>query len=181
VGDVAYECSQKNGWHICEETIVEIVDTSTGKNVVPGQLGEIVVTRLNDIFFLLRFGTGDLSRIITDQCKCGRTSFRLAGIAGRIGDAVKVRGLFIAPSQLKMIQAKFNNLPFQALVSRIGNDDVLKVRVEKITPEIGTPTWEEKFKTTFREICTVRIDQLEYLSVGSIKSEEKLILDERKW
>jgi len=181
VGDVAYECSQKNGWHICEETIVEIVDPSTGKNVAPGQLGEIVVTRLNEIFFLLRFGTGDLSRIITDQCKCGRTSFRLAGIAGRIGDAVKVRGLFIAPSQLKMIQAKFNNLPFQALVSRIGNDDVLKVRVEKITPEIGTPTWEEKFKTTFREICTVRIDQLEYLSVGSIKSEEKLILDERKW
>ena len=181
VGDVAYECSQKNGWHICEETIVEIVDPATGKNVADGELGEIVVTRLNEIFFLLRFGTGDLSRIITDQCKCGRTSYRLAGIAGRIGDAVKVRGLFIAPSQLKMIRAKFNNLPLQALVSRVGNDDVLKVGVEKITPEIGTAAWEEKFKTIFREICTVRIDQLEYLSVGSIKPEDKLIVDERKW
>ena len=80
-----------------------------------------------------------------------------------------------------MIQAKFSNLPLQALVSRIGNDDVLKVRVEKNTPEIGTAAWEEKFETIFREICTVRIDQLEYLSVGSIKSEDKMIIDQRKW
>lgn len=181
VGDVAYECSQKNGWHICEETIVEIVDPSTGKNVAPGQLGEIVVTRLNEIFFLLRFGTGDLSRIITDECPCGRTSYRLAGISGRIGDAVKVRGLFIAPSQLKMIQSKFNNLPLQASVSRTGHDDVLKVKVEKIVPEIGTPAWEENFKTIFREICTVKIDHLEYLNAGTIKPEEKLIVDQRQW
>jgi len=181
VGDVAYECSQKNGWHICEETIVEIVDPATGKNVAPGELGEIVVTRLNDIFFLLRFGTGDLSRIIIDECPCGRTSYRIAGISGRIGDAVKVRGLFIAPSQLKMIQSKFNNLPLQANVSRVGNDDVLKVRVEKISPEIGTPAWENNFKKIFREICTVKIDQMEYLSAGMIKPEEKLIVDQRQW
>jgi len=181
VGDVAYECSQKNGWHICEETIVEIVDPATGKNVAPGELGEIVVTRLNEIFFLLRFGTGDLSRIITDACPCGRTSSRIAGISGRIGDAVKVRGLFIAPSQLKMIQAKFNNLPLQANVSRIGHEDVLKVRVEKISPEIGSPAWEDNFKKIFREICTVKIDQMEYLSAGMIKPEEKLIVDQRQW
>ena len=181
VGDVAYECSQKNGWHICEETIVEIVDPATGKNVAPGELGEIVVTRLNEIFFLLRFGTGDLSRIITDACPCGRTSSRIAGISGRIGDAVKVRGLFIAPSQLKMIQAKFNNLPLQANVSRIGHEDVLKLRVEKISPEIGSPAWEDNFKKIFREICTVKIDQLEYLSAGVIKPEEKLIVDQRQW
>src|SRR5208283_4732626 len=133
VGDVAYECSEKNGWHICEETIVEIVDPSTGKKVPDGELGEIVVTRLNDILFLLRFGTGDLSRLITEVCPCGRTSYRLAGIAGRIGDAVKVRGLFIAPSQLRVLQSKFNNLPLQAVVSRMGHEDILKLRIEKIS------------------------------------------------
>ena len=89
--------------------------------------------------------------------------------------------MFIAPSQLKLIQSKFNNLPLQANVSRVGNDDVLKLRVEKISPEIGTPAWEEKFKTIFREICTVKIDQLEYLNAGAIKLEDKLIVDQRKW
>ncbi len=181
VGDVAYECSQKNGWHICEETIVEIVDPSTGKNVAPGQLGEIVVTRLNEIFFLLRFGTGDLSRIITDKCNCGRTSYRLAGISGRIGDAVKVRGLFIAPSQLKVIQTKFNNIPLQAVVNRKGHEDILKILIEKTAPEIGSAQWEQNFKRIFKEICTVKVDQVEYIDKGKIKPGEKLIVDQRQW
>jgi phenylacetate-CoA ligase len=181
VGDVAYECFEKKGWHICEETIVEIVDPATGKNVPEGELGEVVVTRLNNIFFLLRFGTGDLSRLITESCPCGRTSYRLAGIAGRVGDAVKVRGLFIAPSQLKMLQAKFNNLPLQAVVSRTGHDDILKLRIEKISPEIGSASWEENFKKLFREICTVGINTLEYIRAGEIKPQEKLIVDQRQY
>ncbi len=181
VGDVAYECPEKKGWHICEETIVEIVDPATGKNVPDGELGEIVVTRLNDIFFLLRFGTGDLSRLINEPCPCGRTSYRLAGIAGRVGDAVKVRGLFVAPSQIKMLQAKFNNLPLQVVVSRSGHEDVLKLRIEKISPEIGSASWEENFKKVFREICTVGINNLEYLNTGEIKPEEKLIVDQRAY
>ncbi|MGD0279927.1 MAG: AMP-binding protein [Smithella sp.] len=181
VGDVAYECSEKKGWHICEETIVEIVDPSTGKNVPDGELGEIVVTRLNNIFFLLRFGTGDLSRLITEICPCGRTSYRLAGIAARVGEAVKVRGLFLAPSQLRMLQSKFNNLPLQAVVSRTGHEDILKVRIEKISHEIGSASWEEDFRKIFREICTVRIDNLEYLNAGEIKPGEKVIVDQRQW
>jgi phenylacetate-CoA ligase len=181
VGDVAYECSEKKGWHICEETIVEIVDPATGKNVPNGELGEVVVTRLNEIFFLLRFGTGDLSRFIVDKCPCGRTSYRLAGIAGRVGDAVKVRGLFVAPSQIKMIQAKFNNLPLQVVVSRTGHEDILKLRIEKVSPEIGSTSWEEGFKKIFREICTVRIDTLEYINAGGIKPQEKLIVDHRQY
>lgn len=181
VGDVAYECSQKNGWHICEETIVEIIDPTTGKSVNAGELGEVVVTRLNEIFFLLRFGTGDLSRIITDKCKCGRTSSRLAGISGRIGDAVKVRGLFIAPSQLKMIQSKFNNIPLQAVVNRQGHEDILKIIIEKITPEIGSAQWEQNFKNIFKEICTVKVDQVEYVDKGKIKPEEKPIIDQRQY
>lgn len=181
VGDVAYECSQKSGWHLCEETIVEIVDPATGRNVAPGSLGEVVVTRLNDIFFLLRFGTGDLSRLITEKCSCGRTSYRLAGIAGRVGDAVKVRGLFIAPSQLKLLAGKFENLPLQAIVSRSGHEDVLTVRVENVNKQVGTDIWEDNFKKMFKEICTVKIDAMDYVKQGAITPDSKLILDQRQW
>ncbi len=181
VGDIAYECPQKSGWHICEETIVEIVDPVTGKNVAPGELGEVVVTRLNDIFFLLRFGTGDLSRLITEKCKCGRTSYRLAGIAGRVGDAVKVRGLFVAPSQLKFLASKFENLPLQAVVTRTGHQDVLTLRVEKANLQVGTKAWEDNFKKMFKEICTVKVDAIEYTEAGSITTEQKLLLDQRQW
>ncbi len=181
VGDVAYECSKKSGWHICEETIVEIVDPATGKNVAPGELGEVVVTRLNDIFFLLRFGTGDLSRFIDQKCSCGRTSRRLAGIAGRVGDAVKVRGLFIAPSQLRMLSGKFEQLPLQAIVSRSGHEDVLRICVEKSNSTIGTGVWENNFKKAFKDVCTVKIDELEYVEKGTIQADQKMILDSRSW
>jgi phenylacetate-CoA ligase len=55
------------------------------------------------------------------------------------------------------------------------------LRIEKILPEIGGAVWEENLKKIFREICTVGINNLEYLSAGEIKSEEKLILDQRQY
>jgi phenylacetate-CoA ligase len=178
VGDVAYECREKKGWHICEEVIVEIVDPATGRSVPNGQLGEIVVTRFNDVFFLMRFGTGDLSRLIETPCACGRTSFRLDGIAGRVGDAVKVRGLFIAPSQLKALGIKYPHIRMQAIVSRTGYEDVLTVRVEAASPDAG---FEDAFRKTFREICTVRIDRLEIVAPGTLAASEPLLKDIRVW
>ena len=80
-----------------------------------------------------------------------------------------------------MISVKFNNLPLQAVVNHQGHDDILKLRLEKIMPEIGASKWEENFKKTFREICTVKIDQIEYVERGSIKTDSKLIIDERRW
>lgn len=177
VGDVAYECREKKGWHICEEVLVEIVDPASGKRVPNGQLGEVVVTRYNPVFFLLRFGTGDLSRIGEETCPCGRTSLRLDGIAGRVGDAVKVRGLFVAPSQISRVAGKFPDTRFQVVVSRSGHEDMLTVRIEgKADPDL-----EQSFRDYFREVCTVRIDRVEFVKAGTLKEGEKQIIDQRTW
>ena len=181
VGDVAYECSQKQGWHICEEVLVEIVDPETGKKLPHGSLGEVVVTRFNSVFFLFRFGTGDLSRITESPCPCGRTSYRLDGIWGRVGDAVKVRGLFIAPSQLKKIQETFKDVKIQLRVERIDHEDVLTVRMEPRSTSTNTITIEEMFRKFFRDICTVKIDRMEHVEQGTMKEDERLIVDERTW
>ncbi len=181
VGDIAYECREKKGWHICEEVLVEIVDPATGKKSPPGSLGEVVATRFNQIFFLFRFGTGDLSRIIESPCPCGRTSYRLDGISGRVGDAVKVRGLFIAPSQLKKIQESFPEVKFQLLISRVFHEDVLTVRLEPKEASAATTALEDKFRLAFKDTCTVRIDRLEHLKIGTLIEDDRLMVDERKW
>jgi phenylacetate-CoA ligase len=177
VGDVAYECGEKKGWHLCEEVLVEIVDPASGKRLPSGQLGEVVVTRYNSVFFLLRFGTGDLSRIIEEPCPCGRTSLRLDGIAGRVGDAVKVRGLFVAPSQLRKVGEKFPENRFQVIVGRSGHEDLLTVKLEGK----ADPGLEKAFRDYFREVCTVRIDRVEFVAPGTIKDGEKAIIDQRTW
>jgi phenylacetate-CoA ligase len=181
VGDIAYECQAKNGWHICEEVIVEIVDPATGKQIGPGELGEVVVTRLNPIFFLFRFGTGDLSRLIKERCTCGRTSFRMMGISGRVGEAAKVRGMFIAPSQLKLISSRFGDIKLQALVDRIDFKDYLTVRVEAEQGGTERIRLEREFENIFKEVCTVKIDKLEFIDKGTITEKDGLIVDRRSW
>jgi phenylacetate-CoA ligase len=181
VGDVAYECQAKKGWHICEEVIVEIVDPATGKQVNPGELGEVVVTRLNSLFFLFRFGTGDLSKVITERCPCGRASLRLAGISGRVGEAAKVRGMFIAPSQLKAVASRFGELRLQALVDREGFKDILTVRAEAEKEGPDRARLERELENVFREICTVKIDQLEFIEKGTLSEKDGLIVDRRTW
>jgi phenylacetate-CoA ligase len=181
VGDIAYECRAKNHWHICEEVIVEIVDPSTGKQVGPGQLGEVVVTRLNNLFFLFRFGTGDLSSLVQKKCSCGRTSYRLTGISGRVGEAAKVRGMFIAPSQIRLIGSRLGLPGLQAVVEREGFKDLLTVRVEIETPRASGGKLEQELKETFRDVCGLKVDRVEYVKKGTISEKDRLIIDQRVW
>ena len=181
VGDIAFECNEKEGWHICEEVFVEIVDPVTGKRVSPGNFGEVVVTRFNNIFFLFRFGTGDLSRLIESPCPCGRTSSRLDGIVGRIGDAVKVRGLFITPNQLKIIKGKFQNTKFQALINRSAHEDILTLKVETTQSQGDYLSLEREISDYFKDACTVKIDKLLFVEQGTIKADDPMIVDLRKW
>lgn len=181
VGDVAFECSTKKGWHICEETIVEIVDPATGRCVKPGELGEVVVTRLNSVFFLFRFGTGDLSSIIEEPCTCGRTSQRLSGIAGRVGDAVKVRGMFVAPSQVKRVSETFRGLGIQLVITREGHRDILTARLDTKGSDIDASGLKARFEKAFQEVCTVRIDAVEFVEPGTLPPDAKLLVDGRTW
>lgn len=58
-GALAYECREKSGMHFMDEYVIEIVDPQTGRQLGPGEVGEIVVTPVhNPTWGLLRFGTG---------------------------------------------------------------------------------------------------------------------------
>jgi phenylacetate-CoA ligase len=181
VGDIAYECRAKNHWHVCEEVIVEIVDPSTGKQVTPGQLGEVVVTRLNNLFFLFRFGTGDLSSLVQKKCSCGRTSYRLTGISGRVGEAAKVRGMFIAPSQLRVVASRLEIPRLQAVVEREGFKDLLTIRVETGAPGPGNTRLEQELRETIKDVCGLKVDRVEFLEKGIISEKDRLIVDQRDW
>ncbi|MDH5695363.1 MAG: AMP-binding protein [Dehalococcoidia bacterium] len=182
-GCLAYECSQKSGMHFMDEYIIEIVDPETGKQLGPGEVGEIVITPLhNKTWGLIRFGTGDMSYYTTDPCPCGRTSSRLVAIVGRAGDAVKVRGMFVVTKQAEAIFSSFNQIStFQIVVGREGERDKMMFNIELKDEAIDKGQLAEDLNKKFQEVCRVKADNIEFVAKGTIPEEHKTILDERTW
>lgn len=178
IGLVAYECPQRSGLHLAERVIGEVVDPTTGTPVVPGEIGEVVVTFLSEFYPLLRFATGDLSRFVPGGgCACGRTSLRLERILGRVGDAVKVRGIFLHPHDLDRAIARHPEVTrYQAVVTRADRNDELTVRVEAESPS----QLAEAVSQSIREATRLRA-VVEVVSPGTLGSTEKRIVDRRKW
>ncbi len=182
-GAIAYECPRKSGMHFMDEYIVEIVDPETGKQLGPGEIGEIVVTPVhNKTWGLIRFGTGDLSSFTSEKCPCGRTANRLTGIIGRTGDAVKVRGMFVVARQAEQVILSFPEIArAQIVVGRREFRDELTIRAE-----LKPGTWDkaglaDSLRKRFQDSCRVAADRVEFVEAGSLGENYKKIADERAW
>lgn len=181
-GTLAYECLQKSGMHIPEEVIVEIVDPETGRQLGPGEVGEVVATPFNKIYPLIRYGTGDLSSYTTEPCPCGRTSYKLTGVLGRVGEEVKARGMFIHPRQVQELMARFDKISrFQVVVRLQDHRDDITVNVELKDETIDKGQLGNSLAKDFQNLCRVRPDRIEFVAKGTIPEGGKLILDERVW
>jgi len=77
LGVIAYQATEPDRLICNEGLIMEIVAPGTDRPLPIGQRGEIVITRLNGDYPLLRFGTGDFSNLISGTSPCGRTHYRL--------------------------------------------------------------------------------------------------------
>lgn len=99
------ECERKDGMHVWSDHIfVECIDPKTGQWVKEGQEGELVWTFLvSEAVPIIRYRSGDLSRLISEPCGCGRTHVRVASIKGRIDDGVSIGGFTVFPSQVEEI------------------------------------------------------------------------------
>ncbi len=182
-GAIAYECHRKSGMHLMDEYITEIVDPETGKQLRPGEVGEIVTTQLqNKDWGLIRFGTGDLSSYITEPCPCGRTASRITGIVGRAGDAVKVRGMFIVAKQAEQAIMGFSQVArYQLVVGRHEHRDEMILKVELKESAAGKSKLSLDINKKFQDICRIKIDSIEFVSSGTISDKQQGIKDERKW
>ena len=182
-GAIAYECREKSGLHLMDEYVTEIVDPETGRQLGPGEIGEIVVTPVhNKTWGLIRFGTGDMSSYVTEPCPCGRTANKLTGIVGRTGDAVKVRGMFVVTKQAEQAILDFKQISkFQITVGRRDNRDEMTLKVE-IKDEIpDKEALAENINKRFQDVCRLKIDRIEFVAEGAIPEEHQKIIDERTW
>jgi phenylacetate-CoA ligase len=181
IGCLGFECREKNGMHIPDDCIVEIVDPLTGKQLAPGEIGEVVGTCFNKVYPLIRFGSGDLSYISDEPCPCGRTSPRLIKIVGRVDQVTKVKGMFIHPALVDSVAAKFPEIcGCQVVVSREGHQDKMTFRAELIKPAADPKAVSESIKKVIQDILRIR-GEVQLLTKGSLPSGIKKIDDQRTW
>ncbi|MDF2155740.1 AMP-binding protein [Vibrio sp. CAU 1672] len=102
LGLIAYQVAGEPGLVVAEDIIVELVRPD-GSAVEAGEVGEVVVTSLDEKFPLIRYATGDLSAGIAKDPQSQRTNLRLKGWLGRADSAVKVKGLFVYPHQIQEV------------------------------------------------------------------------------
>jgi phenylacetate-CoA ligase len=130
---VAAECEARQGLHVNEDHfLVEIVDPATGAAVPEGEEGELVFTTLaKEGCPLLRYRTGDLGRLLTGPCGCGRTFARMSRVAARTDDLITIRGAKLLPSQLAEALADVGGIErrLEVVLDTIADQDVLEMRV----------------------------------------------------
>jgi phenylacetate-CoA ligase len=179
-GCLAYECTDKGGWHLHPECIVEIRDLETGKEAAPGQPGEVVATIFDEAYPLLRFGTGDIATLApATPCRCGRTAPKIAGLLGRVGDAVKVKGMFVRGAQVEAVAKRFPEIArVQAIVTREAHQDRLEV-VAEAAPAAAADL-AARLAEALREEIKVR-PEVRVVAPGTIPAGAKRIEDRRVW
>jgi phenylacetate-CoA ligase len=182
LGFLAYNTEGGLPMRLLRTPIIQVVDSETGKAVSPGEAGEVVVTTFNETYPLIRLGTGDLAMNLDPAPGESRQEERSIILVGRVGDAVKVRGMFVHPNQLRFALGQVAEIAVaQAVVTRPANRDEFTLRV--VLSEVGgdRDALAQKLDAAIQSTCRVKVDHIEFVASETIPTEAKIILDERTW
>ncbi len=178
IGLIAYETPAREGLVLDEGVIVEIVRPGTGDPVPEGEVGELVITTLNPVYPLIRFGTGDLSAVLPGQCPTGRTHTRIRGWMGRADQTTKVRGMFVHPGQINDVVKRYPAIRKARLVvsGEMANDH-MTLHVEcDATGDLPVA----QIETTVREVTKLRASIVQHVP-GTLPNDGKVIEDARSY
>ncbi|MCZ7663639.1 MAG: phenylacetate--CoA ligase [Thermoleophilia bacterium] len=204
---VSFECVEvQSGLHVNEDNfLAEIINPDTGDPLSDGEVGELVITTLTKQGIpLVRYRTGDITRLNVELCDCGRTTARMDRVSGRSDDMLIIRGVNVFPTQVESVLLMSPEVAphYRLVVERKGSMDVLEVQVE-IVPELYKVAKEailsadEKtvftehdtlidlkntIKANIKDIIGVTVD-VSFKEPGSIERSEgksKRVIDKRK-
>jgi len=181
LGVIAYETDDasgalNDGMVVNEGVILEIVRPGAHERVAAGQIGEVVVTRLNLDCPMLRCSTGDLSQIMPETSPCGRTNVRIRGWLGRADQAATLDDRTLLPSQVIDIGARHAAVQRLRLVLRSENArEALLLRAEASRDNVGLA---RELGASLKDVTGFEGD-VEIVAPGALPDDGKLIVDER--
>jgi phenylacetate-CoA ligase len=147
--------------HINEDHFIpEIINPDTGEVLPPGEKGELVISCITkEALPLIRYRTRDISRLMYEPCKCGRTTVRMENLSGRSDDMLIIRGVNVFPSQIEEVLLKVPEIGahYEILVDRRNHLDYMEIKVELADESLldsyaKLGELEQKIKTSLRVV-----------------------------
>ncbi len=182
LGFLSYNQDGQPAMPLLETSIVQIANPETGKTVGAGEVGEVVVTNFSKTYPLIRLGTGDLAMNIDAAPGKSKQGERSIILVGRVGDAVKVRGMFLHPNQLNFAVAQIASVSrFQALITRLENRDDFILRVVLADDTADKEEVSMVLSQAIQSACRIKVDKYEFVSSDALKEGQPPIVDERTW
>lgn len=181
LGFVGFTMEGVQGFVLSDTLYAQICDPQTGELLPAGEMGEIVITSFNKGYPLVRFGTGDLGALAGDPDPKTEGRQQLLGLFGRSGEAVKVRGMFLHPNQLRGAMMYFPQIKqAQVIVTRPENNDHVRLLLE-LHPDADGTGLGDQLKGLAQQAIRLRIDEVEIVAPGVIEPGGRMVRDERKW
>jgi phenylacetate-CoA ligase len=181
LGCIAYETLSNSGVDagmvLSEGVILEIVRPGTGDVCDEGEVGEIVISNLNADYPLIRFGTGDMTKVLFAD-NDPYTNTRIAGWMGRADQTTKVRGMFVHPGQVAAVCKKFTEIKkARLIVAGETGQDTMTLKVELTSSTEGLL---HAIADAVRETTKLRCE-VEAVAIGSLANDGKVIEDARSY
>ena len=166
MGATFSECEYSCGGHVHPELIIVEIIGEDNMPVPDGEYGEVVVTTLGvEGMPLLRFRTGDIAAKRTEQCQCGRNSYRLTPIMGRKNNMIKLKGTTLYPPAINDVLDNADyvaNYVIYVQESDSGTDEVIvKIGLKYKTEFDAIKNLKDRFRSRIRVAPIVEIMPVE--------------------
>ncbi|OIQ58385.1 phenylacetate-coenzyme A ligase [Moorella thermoacetica] len=144
---IGIDCPAHEGIHMwTDHLLLEVIDPATGKQLPPGDTGELVITTLTkEGMPLLRYRTHDLTCLKREACSCGSPYPMIERVLGRTDDMVKIKGVNIFPGQIDHVLHLTTGAgsEYQLILTRQEGKDRLLVKIEHLPGYDGEATAAE--------------------------------------
>lgn len=181
---ISYECPSGNGMHICEDDFyVEIIAPNNGSLLSENEEGEIVVTTLKrEAMPLVRFRTGDISKIYHQICPCcGRNVLKMDYVRHRTDDMFIVKGVNVYPHEIENIIFRIQEV-HNAFKIIISNDSSVKLQLAYIGESHRKKEVEAFVKSEIKKWLYITTS-IEWSNIGTLLNslgKRVLVIDERR-
>ena len=188
---VSCECEHQAGMHVNEDHFIpEIINPDTLEPVTPGEVGELVFTTITkEGIPIIRYRTRDLTRLIYDKCRCGRTLVRMEKCMGRSDDMLIIRGVNVFPSQVENVLLEMSETEphYLIIVEREGTLDIMRLMVEVqeqfFSDEVRVlEALKKKIRNNIQSALGISVDVklVEPKTIERTAGKAKRVIDNRK-